>query len=81
MTWLGASDGDIGVRGEPLAKLQSGYTAIITISVPMTIEICKGTLDSVELGKDCNPRFLVIEAGIHRITSSGNQGGFRAYPK
>jgi hypothetical protein len=81
MTWIGASNGDIGFRGEPLTKLQSGYTAIINISVTMTIEICKGTLDGVELGKDCNPQFLTIETGTHRITSPGNQGGFRAYPK
>ena len=81
MTWIGASDGDIGFRGEPLTKFQSGYTAIINISVTMTIEICKGTLDGVELGKNCNPQFLTIEAGTHRITSPGNQGGFRAYPK
>ncbi len=81
MTWTGASNGDIGLRGEPLTKLQSGYTAIITISVPMTIEICKGTLDGVEIAKDCTPKFLTIESGVHRITSAGNQGGFRAYPK
>ncbi len=81
MTWLGASNGDIGQRGIPLTKLQSGYTAIITISVPMTIEICKGTLDSVEIAKDCTPQFLTIESGVHKITSAGNQGGFRAYPK
>lgn len=80
MTWLGATNGDIGQRGVSLSKLQSGYTAIFSNSLDMKIDICKGTLDGNQVAKDCTPQILNLKPGTHRITSPGNQGGFRVYP-
>lgn len=81
ITWVGITNGatDIAPDGLALQKIKAGYTAIITIDVAMTINICTGTIDGVKPSGTC-PKILPISAGTHRIISPGESGGFRIYP-
>lgn len=81
ITWIGFANGitDIAQDGLALQKIKAGYTAIITIDVAMTINICTGTIDGVKPSGTC-PKIIPISAGTHRIISPGESGGFRIYP-
>ncbi|MBL8098612.1 MAG: hypothetical protein JNK81_05490 [Anaerolineales bacterium] len=81
ITWVGFVNGvtDIAQDGVALQKIKAGYTAIVTLDVAMTINICTGTINGIQPSGTC-PKILPISAGTHRIISPGESGGFRIYP-
>ncbi len=84
MTWTGPTDGSEDIwqaEGTSLDSIRAGYTAIFVTSIPMQMEICVGEVDGRVIGTQCTPQVIKIAPGIHRVISSGPQGGFRARPE
>ena len=84
MTWTGSTDGTEDIwqsAGEPLEKIRSGYTAIITTTVPGEIFACILSVDGKSVKNSCDGVLYKISAGTYKITSaSNNVGGFRWCP-
>lgn len=82
MVWIGdvTSNSYIGQSGNALAKIQNGYSSIVNLSVPMTINICSGSIDNNSFDGAC-PHVLTISSGTHIIKSPGTSGGYVISPK
>jgi hypothetical protein len=84
MTWTGSGDGIEDIwqpAGEPLQKIRSGYTAIITTNVPGEIFACILSVDGKSVKNSCDGILYQISAGTYKITSASNDvGGFRWCP-
>lgn len=84
MTWTGSTDGIEDIwqpAGDSLQKIQSGYTAIITTTVPGEIFACVLSVDGKSVKNSCDGVLYQISVGTYKITSaSNNVGGFRWCP-
>jgi hypothetical protein len=82
MTWTGLSDGTEDIwqpAGEPLQNIRSGYTAIITTSVPGEIFACVLTVNGQSVMSSCG--LYQLPAGSYQIKSANSSvGGFRWCP-
>lgn len=82
MTWTGLTDGTEDIwqpAGDPLQKIRSGYTAIITTSVPGEIFACVLKVNGQSVISSCG--LYQISAGTYQITSANSSvGGFRWCP-
>ena len=84
MTWSRLADGTEDVwqpAGPALQKIRSGYTAIITTSVPGEIFACVLTINGEAVKNSCDGVLYQMPPGTYQITSSNNDvGGFRWCP-
>jgi hypothetical protein len=82
MAWTGLTDGTEDIwqgTSDSLQKIRSGYTAIITTSVPGEIFACVLTVNGQRALSSCG--LYQISAGTYQITSANNSvGGFRWCP-
>lgn len=84
MTWTGLTDGTEDIwqpSGDPLQKIRSGYTAIITTSVPGEIFSCVLVINGQNVKNSCDGVLYQISPGTYQITSANSSvGGFRWCP-
>jgi hypothetical protein len=82
MTWIGLSDGTEDIwqaSNESLQKIRSGYSAIITTSVPGEIMACVLNVNGQSVMSSCG--LYKISSGTYQIKSANNNvGGFRWCP-
>jgi hypothetical protein len=83
MIWTGSGDDIEDIwqpAGEPLQKIRSGYTAIITTNVLGEIFACILSVDNKSVKNSCDGVLYQISAGTYKITSVSTNGGFRWCP-